>query len=175
MALDKRKLTSDEIMQIVELFESSSELSEFHLRFGDTILDLLKLGTSGSATREVASPAVQKGAGEVPPMAQPPETREPWEPVTPTATPPAAETMPANAFLIKSPTVGTFFCAPESGGTPFVSVGQRVVPTTTVCIVEIMKLMNAIQAGCSGVVSQILVKNEEKVEFGQTLIVIDQD
>ena len=41
------------------------------------------------------------------------------------------------------------------------------------CIVEVMKLMNAIQAGVPGIVSEILVKDGEPVEFGQTLMVVE--
>ena len=69
--------------------------------------------------------------------------------------------------------VGIFYCAPEPGATPFVKVGQRAAADTTVCIIEVMKLMNSIQAGSSGLVTHILVKDGEAVEFGQALVVID--
>lgn len=69
--------------------------------------------------------------------------------------------------------VGIFYCAPEPGATPFVNVGQRATADMTVCIIEVMKLMNSIQAGSSGVVTHVLVKDGEAVEFGQALLVID--
>ena len=40
------------------------------------------------------------------------------------------------------------------------------------CIIEVMKLMNTIHAGASGVVREIRVENSQPVEFGQVLLVI---
>jgi len=42
-----------------------------------------------------------------------------------------------------------------------------------VCIIEVMKLMNSIPAGCAGVVRRVLVENAEPVEYGQPLIAIE--
>ena len=69
--------------------------------------------------------------------------------------------------------VGMFYRAPEPGATPFVKVGQRIAADATVCIIEVMKLMNSIRAGSSGVVTHVLVTDGEAVEFGQSLVVID--
>ena len=55
----------------------------------------------------------------------------------------------------------------------FVRVGDRVEQGQTICIVEAMKLMNEIQAPKAGLVTEILIENEEVVEFGQPLIRID--
>ena len=81
--------------------------------------------------------------------------------------------IPAAAVVIKSPMVGTFYSSPEPGARPFVEVGQAVSPDTTVCIIEVMKLMNSIPAGCNGTVTQVLVNDAEAVDAGQILIVID--
>ena len=69
--------------------------------------------------------------------------------------------------------VGTFYCAPEPGAKPFVQVGQKVEPDTTVCIIEVMKLMNSIAAGVAGTVTHVLVDDAEPVDAGQVIIVID--
>jgi acetyl-CoA carboxylase biotin carboxyl carrier protein len=69
--------------------------------------------------------------------------------------------------------VGTFYRTPQPGQPPFVEVGQPVEPDTTVCIIEVMKLMNSIPAGARGVVTEILVGNTEAVEYGEVLMVID--
>jgi acetyl-CoA carboxylase biotin carboxyl carrier protein len=69
--------------------------------------------------------------------------------------------------------VGTFYRAPEPGAPPFVEPGTRVGPDTIVGIIEVMKLMNSIPAGCAGVVTNVLVGNAEPVEYGQPLIAID--
>ena len=79
----------------------------------------------------------------------------------------------AHLLTVEAPMVGTFYRAPEPGARPFVEVGQVVSPTTTVCIIEVMKLMNSIPAGCNGTVTQVLVEDAEAVDTGQVLIVID--
>src|SRR4029077_21226499 len=74
---------------------------------------------------------------------------------------------------IKSPTPGTFYAAPKPGAPSFVQVGARVTPTTVVCMIEAMKLFNEITADCTGVISEILVENQQPVEYGQVLFQVD--
>ena len=71
--------------------------------------------------------------------------------------------------LITSPMVGVFYASPTPDSKPFVSRGDRVKAGDVVCIIEAMKLMNEIAAERDGVISEILVKNEDVVEFGQPL------
>jgi acetyl-CoA carboxylase biotin carboxyl carrier protein len=52
--------------------------------------------------------------------------------------------------LIKSPIVGTFYRSPSPAADSFVRIGSQVEPTTVVCIIEAMKLMNEIQAETTG-------------------------
>ena len=70
---------------------------------------------------------------------------------------------------IKSPTVGTFYAAPNPDDPPFVTVGTKVNPDTIVCIVEAMKVFNQIPAEVSGTIEELLVSNGDPVEFGQPL------
>jgi acetyl-CoA carboxylase biotin carboxyl carrier protein len=77
-------------------------------------------------------------------------------------------------FLVTAPMVGTFYAASSPGAAPYVQVGDRVNEGETLCIIEAMKMMNPIEADVSGVVKSIRVQNGEPVEYGQTLIVIDQ-
>lgn len=100
------------------------------------------------------------------------------EPVTPEpgAAPdlhPTPLAFPPGAVLIKSPMVGMFYRASEPGARAFVEVGQQVEADTTVCIIEVMKLMNSISAGHKGTVTHILVGDSEPVEYGQVLMVVD--
>ena len=69
--------------------------------------------------------------------------------------------------------VGTFTLLKASSLSTFVTVGSRVNAGETLCIIEAMKMMNQIEADKSGVVKQILVDNEEPVEFDQPLFVIE--
>ena len=74
--------------------------------------------------------------------------------------------------VITCPLVGIFYAAPEEGAEAFVSVGDSVKKGQTLAIVEAMKLMNEIESDFDGVVKQILVSNEDVIEFGQPLFVI---
>lgn len=71
--------------------------------------------------------------------------------------------------FITSPFVGTFYTAPRPDTPDFVKVGDTVSAGTTVCIVEAMKLFNEIEAEFGCVIEEVLVKNQEPVEFGTKL------
>ena len=68
--------------------------------------------------------------------------------------------------------LGTFYRAESPGASPFVDIGDRVEPDTTVCIIEVMKMMNSVPAGVSGVVTEICPDNGQLVEFGEPLFVV---
>lgn len=79
----------------------------------------------------------------------------------------------SNVISIKSPIVGTFYRAPSPDAPPYVEVGDVIKPGQVVCIVEAMKLMNEIESDVAGRVAQILVKNEDPVEYNQELILVE--
>lgn len=74
---------------------------------------------------------------------------------------------------VKSPMVGTVYTAPEPGAATFVKVGDSVNAGQTVLIVEAMKTMNPITAPKGGRVARILIENQQPVEFGQPLLIIE--
>ena len=82
----------------------------------------------------------------------------------------AAENVPElSGKVVVSPLVGTFYSAPAEDAEIFVKVGDRVEKGQTLGIVEAMKLMNEIESDYSGTVAEILVNNQEGVEYGQPL------
>jgi acetyl-CoA carboxylase biotin carboxyl carrier protein len=101
----------------------------------------------------------------------------PAAPVAAAAAAPAAAA-PAepeeDGYEVNAPMVGTYYSSSSPGAAPYVQVGDRVNEGDTLCIIEAMKMMNQIEADVSGVVKSIRLQNGEPVEFGQTLIVIDQ-
>ncbi len=76
---------------------------------------------------------------------------------------------------VKSPIVGIFYSSPGPGEQPFVKVGDRIKKGDPLCVIEAMKLMNKINSEHNGKIIEILVSNEDVVEFGQTLITIKKD
>ena len=83
-----------------------------------------------------------------------------------------SEAEEAGVQFVTSPFVGTFYRAPSPEAEPFIEVGSAVSKGQTLCIVEAMKLMNEIEADCSGKVVEVLVENGMSVEFGQKLFKI---
>ncbi len=81
----------------------------------------------------------------------------------------------AGIYTQESPMVGTFYTAPSVDAEPFVKVGDVVKEGQTIGIVEAMKLMNEVNAGCSGIVEAIVAENEQMVEYGQPLIKIRRE
>ena len=75
----------------------------------------------------------------------------------------------ANIAYITSPIVGTFYESPSLTAGPFVKIGDSIDKGQVLCIVEAMKLMNEIESDFSGEIVEIMVNNEEMVEFGQKL------
>ncbi|MBT5862418.1 MAG: acetyl-CoA carboxylase biotin carboxyl carrier protein [Gammaproteobacteria bacterium] len=94
--------------------------------------------------------------------------------VAPLIAPAAPAEAEEDGYEVTAPMVGTFYAASSPDSAPFVQVGDRINNGDTLCIIEAMKMMNPIEADVSGVIKSIRMQNGEPVEFGQTLIVIDQ-
>ena len=71
--------------------------------------------------------------------------------------------------IIKSPMVGTFYTRPSPTAEPYVEVGKKVRKGDVLCIIEAMKLMNAIESEFDGQIQEVLVKDGEPVEYGKPL------
>jgi acetyl-CoA carboxylase biotin carboxyl carrier protein len=136
---------------------SQHDLSEIDLREGTHRIRLRR------GAREIAVQTLTAPLSPVVPASQPTAA-------TPT---PEAEKPAKPVHLIKSPTPGTFYSASSPDAEPFVQVGSRVTPSTVVCVIEAMKIFNEITADCTGVITEVLVENQQPVEFGQVLFKVD--
>ncbi len=145
----------DRIRQLVELMEQH-DLSEVDLRDGHMRIRLRR------GPQVVAGPALPGS----PPAAAP-------APAPPSAASPAGGAEESQYVFIRSPMVGTFYAAPKPEEPPYVKVGDRVTPETTVCIIEAMKVFNEIQAETAGRIVEVLVENGEPVEYNQPLFKVD--
>lgn len=77
-----------------------------------------------------------------------------------------------NGKNIVSPIVGTFYRSSAPNKPPFVKVGDKVKKGQILCIIEAMKLMNEIESEYDCEILEILVENEQKVEYNQPLFKI---
>jgi acetyl-CoA carboxylase biotin carboxyl carrier protein len=97
----------------------------------------------------------------------------------PAAAPAAAAAPATKASLrdhpgaVKSPMVGTVYLQGEEGAAKFVTVGATVTAGQTLLLVEAMKTFNPVTAPRAGKVTQILIENQQPVEFGEPLVIIE--
>lgn len=135
----------DEIMKLIHAV-SESNLESFTVERGD-----FKLSLKNKETRIIYEGKTQEGSF------QKSEENE-------------------NLFQnIVSPLVGTFYDAKSENSEPFISVGDEVKEGQVVGIIEAMKLMNEVTSCVNGIVEEILVENEQGVEYGQPLVRIKLD
>jgi acetyl-CoA carboxylase biotin carboxyl carrier protein len=143
-------LSDDDIREILRIIDESD-------------LDELRIETEGFSLH------VSKGAGSA---------DAPAGDVLPRTPPTGAPAPPSGALsspesdglqIIASPMLGTFYRAEAPGAPPFVEVGAQVEPETTVCIIEVMKMMNSVPAGVSGTIAEICTANGHLVEYGEPL------
>jgi acetyl-CoA carboxylase biotin carboxyl carrier protein len=83
--------------------------------------------------------------------------------------PTAAPATDGATHTVQAPMPGTFYRAEGPGMAPFVDVGARVEPDTIVCLIEVMKMMNSVQAGVSGTIAEICAEDAELVANGAPL------
>jgi acetyl-CoA carboxylase biotin carboxyl carrier protein len=162
----------DKVKELVELMVDHN-LSSIALRDGDEEITLRRAGENGAVvpTYDMVAPRILPMGADVgsPPVA-------------------AASAVSADSgvvddvsskndesTVIPSPMVGTLYSSPNPDAPLFVQVGTRVTPDTVVCIIEAMKVFNEIRAEISGVIEQILVANEQAVEYGQPLFSVRPD
>lgn len=88
--------------------------------------------------------------------------------------PPLIE-QPKKLVPVVSSMIGLYFEKPSPLEPPFVKVGDRVKKGQTICIIETIKLMNKITSDFSGTVKEICIQDGKPVEYGQTIMYIEQD
>lgn len=83
------------------------------------------------------------------------------------------EEIEVSGTIVKSPIVGTAYLSPEPGGKKFIEIGKKIKKGDTIMIVEAMKTMNHVPSTSDGIVKEISVEDEQPVEFGQKLIILE--
>jgi acetyl-CoA carboxylase biotin carboxyl carrier protein len=144
--------TVEELREIIELVEKSS-LQSFELEQGSEKLRMAKAANVMSVGDSRPSVDAINNKVEIKSLEKNEAIEEKFKFVN----------------VIASPMVGTFYAAAEPGGEPLVKVGQKVAAGSVVCIVEVMKLFNEVEAETAGVITEALVKDGEFVEYGQPL------
>ena len=149
----KTNLDLKELDRLLRLLEKRN-ITEFVHADGKVRVRVVR-GGRASATAVPAAPVI-----EIAPVAA-------AFAAAPSAPLPAADD--ANIVYVTSPFVGTFYRSPSPDAPPFVEVGSAIREGQALCNVEAMKLMNEIEADCTGTIVEILAENGKPVEFGQKL------
>ena len=157
------------VKKLIELLESSSvDEIEIHEGEGSVRVSRHPSPPAAPAHHYYAAPAAAPAAAMPAPAGGPaPGGAAEPESGTESRLPPG--------YVVTSPMVGTFYQASSPGSKPFVSVGQRVAPGDTLCIIEAMKILNQIESEVAGEVKAVVAENGHPVEYGEPLFVIDTD
>ncbi len=153
--MNKLNIDKKAIRELAEIMNETG-LGEIEIETGDHRLRVSR-GSSASAGPDLVQ-AVVPAAAPAP---------------VPAAAPAVAADASSHPGAVKSPMVGTAYLSPEPGAAPFVRVGDVVNEGQTLVIVEAMKTMNPIAAPKAGKVVEVLVANEEPVEYGQPLVIVE--
>ena len=156
----------NEIKDLMAQFDQSS-LREFSYKNGTDELQFSK-NEARMASEAPAQVVPAPAAVAASPVVSAPST--PVESTVEEAPAPAETTVAPEGDVVESPLVGVAYLAAGPDKPAFVTVGDSVKKGQTLVIIEAMKVMNEIPAPKDGVVTEILVSNEEMVEFGKGLV-----
>jgi len=154
--MPKANINADVVRNLAALLDETG-LTEIEYETGTL---RVRVSRQGGVTMAAAPSAAAM------PSTQPLLARD--EGVAPT---PTSDAAPAGA--VTSPMVGTVYTAPEPGAGDFVKVGDTVSEGQTVLLIEAMKTFNEIRSPRAGTVTSILITNEQPVEFGDVLLVVE--
>jgi acetyl-CoA carboxylase biotin carboxyl carrier protein len=130
---------------------TDDDVSEILRIIDESGVDELKIRTHGFSLHVIRG----EGTGETAPAG--PEVN------------PEREAVDDGSHAVTAPMLGTFYRAEGPGRPPYVEVGTEVGPGTVICLIEVMKMMNSIEAGVAGTVAEVCAANGDLVEYGQPL------
>ena len=148
------------IKKLIELVEESG-ISELEITEGE---ESVRIHSSSKQAPVMQAAPMQYAAAPAPVAA--PSSAPASEPTT-------TEAPALSGHVLKSPMVGTFYRASSPESKPFAEVGQTVSVGDILCIVEAMKMMNQIESDKAGVIREILIENQDAVEFDQPMFIIE--
>ena len=151
----------DKLKEIIYILENSN-INEIEVNFWGRKYRVVK--NANIMVQDESAPQIQSS------------NASPKEKNTPLEESEVSETVPPASLEgeeLLSPMPGTFYSAPTPDDPKFVNVGDKVNKGQTLCIIEAMKIMNAIESEFEGTVTDIKVNNGEAVEYNQPLFIIN--
>lgn len=165
-----------ELKAIVDWVNVTEGIRELSLRYGDVELFVSRNQQSAPSqvVPAVATPVAPLDLAALAPVAAPAALAV-HAPAALAPAPAASAGSAENEVVVKAPMVGIFYAAPKPGAPAFVEEGARVEVGSVLCIVEVMKLMNNVEATVGGTIKRILIANNDAVSYGQPIMVIEPD
>ncbi|MFT8425334.1 MAG: acetyl-CoA carboxylase biotin carboxyl carrier protein [Liquorilactobacillus sp.] len=152
-------------MEFIEIQKLISDFNDSPMRELEIETEGLKLKLSKN---ELSRQMIQQLQTNVNPQRESKKTQKDSKPSS-------NPTIPTPGLTIDAPMVGSVYLQPEPSKPTFVKVGSAVKKGDVVCVIEAMKMMTEIKSDVTGIVKEVLVKNEELVEFGQPLFRIEEN
>ena len=156
----------NEIKDLMAQFDQSS-LREFSYKNQQDELTFSK--NEGRIVPQEVNASPLPTATPVAPIAPAPQAEvvvEQQEVIAEAAPAPSA----AEGDVVESPLVGVAYLAAGPDNPALVNVGDQVKKGQTLMITEAMQVMNEVPAPKDGIITEVLVQNEEMVEFGKGLV-----
>lgn len=164
-------LSEHDVINILRLIEAS-DFESFQLEYGDIKLAVSK--SEGLLPQFSQAPTQPIGPGSaLATISEATVANNGAEPVAAAQKP--AQVLPSSLVAVEAPVVGVFYAAPEPGAEPFIRLGSQVDTDTTVGLIEVMKIFNAVPSGVKGKVVEVCVEDAQLVEYGQPLFMIEPE
>ena len=160
------KLPDSQVIKDLAELLNATGLTEIEIESGGMRIKVARSGGHAATAYVPAPPPVET------PVVAPAAAQASTEAAASSESAPA-EDPASHPGAVKSPMVGTAYLSPEPGAAAFIKVGDKVSEGQTLLIVEAMKTMNPIIAPRAGKITQIIVQNEQPVEFDQPLVIIE--
>lgn len=155
-------LTIEQVRRLIQMVENS-DVHELTVEREGVKLTLRK-----------PTPIIAPGAGMVATIAQNGQSASPTEEaVSETPAESARPAEPEHLQKITAHLVGVFRTSTRRGAKAAVSVGEKVRPAQVLAAIEALNVMNEVEAPVAGVITEIVVKEGQPVEYGQHVMTID--
>lgn len=162
MSEKKTKFDASVVRELAVILREA-DLGEIEVEHADFRVRVRRAASKVSPQVVIPTPSPTPVANVAPQTQSPPLP----EPITPIST---AE-IPSNA--ITSPMVGTVYLRPEPGADAYIEIGKQISKGDTLMLIEAMKTFNPVESSVSGTVKAIYVEDEQPVEFGEALVLIE--
>ena len=162
MSEKKTKFDASVVRELAVILREA-DLGEIEIEHADIRVRVSRASSNAPPQVVMSAPAPQTVVPSAPPAQTPPSP----EPVSPST---QAE-IPSNA--VTSPMVGTVYLRPEPGADAYVEIGKQISKGDTLMLIEAMKTFNPVESSVSGTIKAVYVEDEQPVEFGEALVLIE--